>query len=54
MRCDPWASFLAHNLASPCFGPKPKARVVVVEAYGVEAQNEHLILTPKWMKKLKE
>ncbi len=29
MRCDPWASFLARNLASPYFGGKPKARVVI-------------------------
>jgi len=27
MRCDSWASFLAHNLASPCLGPEPKAKV---------------------------
>ncbi len=27
-RCDSWASFLAHNLANPCFGREPKARVV--------------------------
>jgi hypothetical protein len=26
MRCDSQASFLAYNLASPCFGCKPKAR----------------------------
>jgi len=28
MRCDSHASLLAHTLASPCFGRKPKARVV--------------------------
>jgi len=28
MRCDYWASFLAHTLASICFGYKPKIRVV--------------------------
>jgi hypothetical protein len=27
MRCDSWASFLAHTLANPCFGRKPEARV---------------------------
>jgi hypothetical protein len=27
MRCGPWASFLAHNLASPCLGREPKAKV---------------------------
>jgi len=28
MRCDSWASLLACNLASPCLGCEPKARVV--------------------------
>jgi hypothetical protein len=27
MRCDSWASFLAHTLVSPCLGREPKARV---------------------------
>ncbi len=27
MRCDPWVSLLAHNLANPCFGREPKVRV---------------------------
>jgi len=30
MRCDSWASLLARNLASPCFGCEPKARVVTI------------------------
>jgi len=30
MRCDCWASFLAHTFASPCFGRKPKVRVVTI------------------------
>jgi hypothetical protein len=30
MKCDSWASFLAHTFASPCFGRKPKARVVII------------------------
>jgi len=30
MRCDSWASLLAHTLASPCLGHKPKARVVTI------------------------
>jgi hypothetical protein len=29
MRCDPCASVLALNLASPCFGRKLKARVMI-------------------------
>jgi hypothetical protein len=29
MRCDYRASLLAHNLANPCLGPKPKARVTI-------------------------
>ncbi len=28
MRCDSQASFFVHNLASPCIGREPKARVV--------------------------
>jgi hypothetical protein len=27
MRCDSWASLLACNLASPCLGREPKAKV---------------------------
>jgi len=27
MKCDSWASLLAHNLANPCLGREPKARV---------------------------
>jgi hypothetical protein len=30
MRSDSQASFLAGNLASPCFGRKPKAQVVTI------------------------
>jgi hypothetical protein len=30
MRCDFWASFLAHNLASPCLGHKPKVKVATM------------------------
>jgi hypothetical protein len=26
-RCDSWVSLLAHNLANPCFGREPKAKV---------------------------
>ncbi len=29
MRCDSQASLLARNLASPCFGREPKARVAI-------------------------
>jgi hypothetical protein len=28
MRCDFWASLLAHTLASPCLSRKPNARVM--------------------------
>jgi len=27
MKCDSWASHLAHTFASPCFGCEPKVRV---------------------------
>jgi len=30
MRCDSQASLLAHNLASPCLGREPKARVATM------------------------
>jgi hypothetical protein len=30
MRCDSRASLLAHNLASPCLGREPKARIVTI------------------------
>jgi len=30
MRCDFWASLLACTLASPCFGYKPKVKVVTI------------------------
>ncbi len=33
MRCDSWASLLAHNLASPCLGCEPKAKVVIIVNY---------------------
>jgi hypothetical protein len=36
MRCDSQASLLARNLASPCLGRKPKARVVTLNQ-----QNPH-------------
>jgi hypothetical protein len=29
MKCDFWASFLAHTFASPCFSREPKARVEI-------------------------
>jgi hypothetical protein len=32
MKCDSWASLLAHTLASPCLGCEPKAKVAT---YGV-------------------
>jgi hypothetical protein len=34
MKCDSQASFLACNLAYPCFGRKPKVKVVIVGALG--------------------
>jgi len=33
MRCDSWASLLAHNLVSLCFGLEPKAKVVTEMVY---------------------
>jgi hypothetical protein len=30
MKCDSWASLLAHNLASLCFGRKPKAKAATL------------------------
>jgi hypothetical protein len=36
MRCDSWASLLAHALASPCLGLEPKAKV---ETFYVEVPN---------------
>jgi hypothetical protein len=29
-RCDSQASFLAHNLANPCLGREPKAKVAII------------------------
>ncbi len=33
MKCDSWASLLAHTFTSPCFGRKPKARVTIILIY---------------------
>jgi len=30
MKCDSWASYLAHNFASPYCGHEPKARVATL------------------------
>jgi hypothetical protein len=30
MKCDSWASFLAHTFINPCLGNKPKAKVVTL------------------------
>ncbi len=30
MRCDPYASLLTRNLASPCLNREPKARVAII------------------------
>jgi hypothetical protein len=30
MKCDYWASFLAHTFASPCFDREPKVKVVIL------------------------
>jgi len=30
MKCDSWASFLAHTFASPCFDHEPRVRVVIL------------------------
>ncbi len=34
MRCDFWASFLAHTFASPCFGHEPKIKVATIMSVG--------------------
>jgi hypothetical protein len=35
MKCDSWASLLAHTLASPCLAHKPKAKVAIANlTYG--------------------
>jgi len=31
MRCDSWASLLACNLANPCLGREPKAKVATTK-----------------------
>jgi len=33
MRCESWASFLAHTLVSPYLSRKPKAKVVIVSLW---------------------
>jgi hypothetical protein len=30
MKCDSWASLLAHTFARPCLGHEPKARVATI------------------------
>jgi hypothetical protein len=30
MRCDSWASLLAHTLTNPCLGREPKVRVATL------------------------
>jgi len=41
MRCDSQASFLACNFASPYFGHKPKARVMIAShnVFGIGANS---------------
>ncbi len=34
MKCNSQASFLAHTLANPCLGRKPKARVTTLAKFG--------------------
>jgi len=29
MKCDSWASFLAHTFVSPCLGHEPKAKIMI-------------------------
>jgi len=43
MRCDFWAPLLACNLASPCFGHKPRARVVTLNI-GLEKVDDNGVL----------
>jgi len=35
MKCDSWASILAHTFVSPCLGRKPKARVAIINVQGI-------------------
>jgi hypothetical protein len=38
MKCESWASLLAHTLASPCFGREPKVRVATLKIAIVELE----------------
>jgi hypothetical protein len=33
MKCDSWASLLAHTFASPCFGGEPKVKVATLKTF---------------------
>jgi len=44
MRCDSQASFLACNLASPCLGRKPKARVATM--WRIIISLKHILMWP--------
>jgi hypothetical protein len=39
MKCDSWASLLAHTFASPCLGREPKTRVAIIQVciHGVKS-----------------
>jgi hypothetical protein len=45
MRCDSWASLLAHNLTSPCLGYEPKARVATTFGQGLYEMITNLLGT---------
>jgi len=46
MKCDFWASFLAHTFASLCFGYEPKVRVMTINI--TKTQPICIILTPQF------
>jgi hypothetical protein len=43
MRCDLWASLLARNIANPCFGREPKAKVVTLNQLQVNFSTLNII-----------
>jgi hypothetical protein len=58
MKCDSWASLLAHTFTSPCLGCEPKTKVATL-ALGYET-NMNVIVSPsawfsmcKWCKCLR-
>jgi hypothetical protein len=48
MKCDSWASFLTHTFSSPCFGRKPKAKVVTLWWFCFYALSFVFFIHPFW------